>query len=146
MTLITGCSSNIVFFLEISKSISDSGLFRFSLGVSVCTPDFTLEKKNRQMAGRTPVPQHQNWQSSENHSILRKSTIFNEHPVPTCVGLLLVKYQNWKDLTDMWTDGGKGRNSIFFYTSHFHFVKKIKSQIIFVCKGGPWIHENIIHM
>ena len=125
-----------------------SGLWAFSV-FPWCQCVYTglhAWKKNRQMAGRTPVPQHQNWQSSENHSILRKSTIFNEHPVPTCFGLLLVKYQNWKDLTDMWTDGGKGRNSIFFYTSHFHFVKKIKSQIIFVCKGGPWIHENIIHM
>ena len=31
-------------------------------------------------AGRTPALQ-QNWQSSENHNILRKNTIFNEHLV-----------------------------------------------------------------
>ena len=32
-------------------------------------------------AGRKPA-QQQNWQSYKNHTILRKNTIFNEHPVP----------------------------------------------------------------
>ena len=32
------------------------------------------------MTGQTPEKQ-QNWQSSENHNIIRKNTILNEHPV-----------------------------------------------------------------
>ena len=50
------CSSNIVFF-EDFKHIPDSGLFLFSLGVSMRTPDFTLGppdgRKNTSAAIRT---------------------------------------------------------------------------------------------
>ena len=62
------CSLNIVFF-EDFKYIPDSGL-----SVSPwCQCVYT-------MAGQTPALQ-QNWQSSENHNILRKNTMFNEHPI-----------------------------------------------------------------
>ena len=64
----TGCSSNIVFFSE------DFKIFRtlFSLGISVCT--------------HTRQVENQRWSRTErvkkNHKMLRKNTIFNEHPVP----------------------------------------------------------------
>ena len=66
----TGCSLNIVFFSKISKYIPDSGLSLFPLGVSVCTQ---WQVKN-QRCSRTVRDQ-------KNHNILRKNTIFNEHPV-----------------------------------------------------------------
>ena len=57
-------------FSKILKDIPDSGLYRFPLVVSVCTQ---WQVK--------PQCLQQNLQSSENHNILRKNTIFNEHPV-----------------------------------------------------------------
>ena len=57
-------------FTNILKYISDSGLSRFSLGVSVLT----------QWQIKTPALQ-QNLQRSEISQHLRKNQIFNEHPV-----------------------------------------------------------------
>ena len=53
-------------FSKILRYILDSGLSRFPLGVSVCT--------QHQRCSRTSRVQ-------KNHNILRKNTIFNEHPV-----------------------------------------------------------------
>ena len=57
-------------FSKILKYIPDSGLFRFPLGVSLCTQ----WQANHQHCSRTGRVQ-------KNHNILRKNTIFNEHPV-----------------------------------------------------------------
>ena len=68
--LYTGCSLNSVFseYFKIFRTLA----FPCFPSVSVCV--YTHQ------AGRTTALQ-QNWQSSENHNILRKNTIFNEHPV-----------------------------------------------------------------
>ena len=65
--LYTGCSLNIVFFTIFLK------IFRtlFSFGVSVCTHTRQVETKRCIRTGRV----------QKNHKILRKNTIFNEHPV-----------------------------------------------------------------
>ena len=57
-------------FSKISKYIPDSGLSRFPLGVSECTQ----WQVNPSACSRTCRVQ-------KNHNILRKHTIFNEHPV-----------------------------------------------------------------
>ena len=68
-------------FSEILKYIPDSGLSRFPLGVSVYTQ---CQVKHKQRYSRTCRVQ-------KNHKILRKNTLFNEHPVvaDTCVDLIL---------------------------------------------------------
>ena len=68
--LIPGCSLNIVFF---SKFFKCSGLCLslFSLGVSVCTHTRQVENQRRSRFGRV----------QKNYKILRKNTIFIEHPV-----------------------------------------------------------------
>ena len=65
-----GCSLNIVFFSKILRYIPDSGFSWFPLGVSVCTQ----WQVKHQHCSRTGIVQ-------KNHNILRKNTIFNEHPV-----------------------------------------------------------------
>ena len=63
--------------LEDFKNIPDSGLSRFPLGVSKC------------IQGQVnPQRLQQNLQSQKNHNILRKNTIFNEHPVPPSISPL----------------------------------------------------------
>ena len=68
--LYTGCSLNIVFFSKILKYIPDSGLYRVPLGVSVCTQ---WQVKHQRCCRTCRV--------EKNNNILRKNTIFNEHPV-----------------------------------------------------------------
>ena len=58
-------------FFRFLKNIPDYGLSLFSLGVSVCTHTRQVES---QRCGRTGRVQ-------KNYKILRKNTIFNEHPV-----------------------------------------------------------------
>ena len=69
LTFILGIQ--IVQAKKILKYIPDSGLSRFPLGVSVCTV----------CAGQTPVLQQNFRKFRKSHKILRKNTIFNEHPV-----------------------------------------------------------------
>ena len=71
-TIQGGGDTNFIEYCVFPKILKYSGLWPLSvcLGVSVCT----------HQAGRTPALK-QNWKSSENHKILRKNTIFNEHPV-----------------------------------------------------------------
>ena len=57
-------------FKKIFKFILDSGLSRFPLGVSVCT-QWQVEHQRCSRTGRV----------QKNHNIVRKNTIFNEHPV-----------------------------------------------------------------
>ena len=58
-------------FSKILKYIPDSGLSQFPLGgVSVCT-QWQVKHQRRSRYGRV----------QKNHNILRKNTIFNEHPV-----------------------------------------------------------------
>ena len=56
-------------FSKIFKSIPDSGLSRIPLVVSVCTQWQGKSQRTR------------NFRAQKNHNILRKNTIFNEHPV-----------------------------------------------------------------
>ena len=60
----------ICVFSKISKYIQNSGLSRFPLGVSVCTQ----WQVKHQRCSRTFIVK-------KNPNILRKNTIFNEHPV-----------------------------------------------------------------
>ena len=72
-----GCSLNIAFFKNL-EYIPDSGLYRFPLGgFSVCTQ---RQVKHQRCGGRT-------WRVQKNHNILRKNTIFNQHPVVYTVDL-----------------------------------------------------------
>ena len=66
----TGCSLIVVFYFRRFKNIPDSGLSLFSLSVSVCTHTMQVELKRCSRTGRV----------QKNHKILRKNTIFNEHP------------------------------------------------------------------
>ena len=59
-------------FSKILKYIPDSGLSQFPLGVSVCT-QWQGKHQHCRRTGRV----------KNNNSILRKNTIFNEHPVFT---------------------------------------------------------------
>ena len=58
------------FFSKILIYIPDSGLSWFPLGVSVCT-QWQVKHQHCSRTGRV----------KKNHNILRKNTIFNEHPV-----------------------------------------------------------------
>merc|ERR1711860_128064 len=71
MILISGCTLYIVFYFQKNKNFPDSGLSLFSLGVRVCTLTGQVE---HQRCSR-------NCRVQENHKILRKNTIFYEHPV-----------------------------------------------------------------
>ena len=73
----TGCSLNIVFFL---KYIPDSGLSRFPL-VSVC-----VDTGRSNMSAAAELAEFRN--------ILRKNTIFNEHPVSSAF-LSTIKFQKF---------------------------------------------------
>ena len=67
-------------FFRFFKNIPDSGLSLFSL--SVCTHTWQIENQRCSKAGRV----------QKNHKILRKSTIFNEHPVyPSIVRVHMAK-------------------------------------------------------
>ena len=70
LIICTGCSLNIVFYSRI-LNIPDSCLSLFSLGVSVCIHSRQVEHQRCSRNGRV----------QNNHKILRKNTIFNEHPV-----------------------------------------------------------------
>ena len=64
---------------KIFKYISDSGLSRFSLGVSVCTPDFMLGPLDGRWHTSTAAKQ---WnQFGKIMTFKGKNAIFNEHPV-----------------------------------------------------------------
>ena len=63
-------------FFRIFENIPESDLSLFSLGVSVCIHTRQVENQRCSRTGRV----------QKNHKILRKNTIFNEHPVPTSFG------------------------------------------------------------
>ena len=88
-------------FSKILKYIPDSGLSRFSLGISVCV--YTMAGQRRWDCSRTCRVQ-------KNHKILRKSTIFNE-PLGRLVTLsnfvfklfqLLLQYTNYTHSSFQW--------------------------------------------
>ena len=76
----TGCSLNIVFF---SKFFKCSGLCLslFSLCISTCTQTRQVEHQRCSRTGRV----------QKNHKILRKNTIFNEHPIQIYDILFLIR-------------------------------------------------------
>ena len=88
----TGCLLNIVFYSKILKYIPDSGLSRFPFGVSVCSQ---WQVKYHHCIRTDRV--------QKNHYIIRKNTIFNEHPVYVNSNIfamnkrfyLLLTYSTW---------------------------------------------------
>jgi len=126
----TGCSLICVYSKKYFN-IPDSGLSLFSLGVSVCTHTRQLEHQRCSRNGRV----------QKNHNILRKTTIFNEHPV------LILLYGS---MTSLWpglsvVGGGGWLDGHNFLKGRGHFRPPIGALAYFlVYKGHTFDNKNDI--